>query len=160
LVAAAREAHSAGEYLLADGADLPFEDASFDLVVAYNVLMDVSDLPGAIREAARVLAPGGRFCIAITHPVINTGTLVGEGADRKFVLDQPYFERRRFVSRVERDGAEMVFTGWNEPLSAFTGPLEDAGLLIEALREPVARSADGTVFQFPFHLWLRAVRPA
>jgi len=33
-------------------------DGSFDLVVAYNSLMDVEDMPTTVREAARVLEPG------------------------------------------------------------------------------------------------------
>jgi len=38
LVAAAAERDPAGEYLVADACELPFGDAGFDLVVAYNVL--------------------------------------------------------------------------------------------------------------------------
>jgi ubiquinone/menaquinone biosynthesis C-methylase UbiE len=100
MIAAAREADPKGTYLRADAADLPFEDNSFDIAVAYNTMMDVADLPGSIREAARVLTPGGRLCIAITHPIINTGTMV----DGNFVLDQPYFETRRFTDLIERTG--------------------------------------------------------
>ncbi|MGH3320190.1 MAG: class I SAM-dependent methyltransferase [Streptosporangiaceae bacterium] len=69
LLAAAREADPGGTYLLADAADLPFGDGSFDLVVAYNSLMDISDMPGAVKESARVLRPGGRLCLSVTHPV-------------------------------------------------------------------------------------------
>src|SRR5919199_1274804 len=54
LVGLAREADPDGEYLVGDAAALPLEDASFDLVIAYNVLMDVDDMAGAVREAARV----------------------------------------------------------------------------------------------------------
>ncbi len=59
LLRAAREADPEGRYELADAAALPFADDAFDLVVAYNSLMDVHDMPAAVREAARVLAPGG-----------------------------------------------------------------------------------------------------
>jgi ubiquinone/menaquinone biosynthesis C-methylase UbiE len=159
MIAAAKEADPNGTYLRADAADLPFADASFDVAIAYNTLMDVVDLPGSIKEIGRVLAPGGRLCLAITHPVINTGTMIGTGADRKFVLDQPYFETRRFTSLVQQDGMEMLFQGWDHPLTGFTRPLEDAGLLIEAIREPRSVSADGTVYPYPFHFWLRALRP-
>lgn len=42
---------------------LPFRDAAFDVVVAVTVLCLVSDQTVAVREAARVLRPGGRMVI-------------------------------------------------------------------------------------------------
>lgn len=42
---------------------LPFLDRSFDVVVIVTVLCLVADRVGAVREAARVLRPGGRLVI-------------------------------------------------------------------------------------------------
>ena len=49
-----------------DALDLPFEDASFDRIIAAEVLEHIPDDAAAIAELARVLAPGGR--IAVTVP--------------------------------------------------------------------------------------------
>jgi SAM-dependent methyltransferase len=47
-----------------DVQELPFPDASFDLVVAAWVLFHPPDLDRAMREIARVLRPGGRLVAA------------------------------------------------------------------------------------------------
>jgi SAM-dependent methyltransferase len=136
LLGAAAAAHPDGRYLLADAADLPFEDASFDLVVAYNSLMDVQDMPGAVREAARVLQPHGHLCVCVTHPLADAGRFTAGGADAPFVIEGRYLESQHFEGRFERDGLEITFRGWTYPLEAYSRALGDAHLRIEALREP------------------------
>lgn len=42
---------------------LPFPDGSFDVVVIVTVLCLVADRADAVREAARILRPGGRLVI-------------------------------------------------------------------------------------------------
>lgn len=46
-----------------DMEELPFDDDSFDRVSAINALQYAGNPPVALREAARVLAPGGRIAI-------------------------------------------------------------------------------------------------
>jgi len=48
----------------ADARHLPFDDPSFDVVLAVTVLCFVDDAGRAVAEAARVLAPGGRLVLA------------------------------------------------------------------------------------------------
>ncbi|GGE18753.1 SAM-dependent methyltransferase [Polymorphobacter glacialis] len=50
--------------VVADEDRLPFADASFDLVVSAAGLASVSDLPGALVQARRVLKPDGLFVAA------------------------------------------------------------------------------------------------
>ncbi len=47
-----------------DAERLPFDDASFDLVVGHAVLHHIPDVELALREVLRVLRPGGRFVFA------------------------------------------------------------------------------------------------
>ena len=136
LVRLAQEADPDSEYLVSDAAELPFDGASFDLVVAFNTLMDFDDMPGAVREAARVLEPDGRFCICITHPMRDAGRFERSGHDAPLVIRESYFGKRRFALTVARAGLELEFRSWAYPLETYVRALADAGFVIEALREP------------------------
>ena len=52
------------EVLSADAQALPFDDASFDVLVANHMLYHVPDLDAALSEFARVLRPSGRLFAA------------------------------------------------------------------------------------------------
>ena len=71
LVSYARLADERSSYVVAQGEALPFSDNAFEIVVAYNSLQNVNDLSRVVSEAARVLAPTGRFCACIAHPMTD-----------------------------------------------------------------------------------------
>lgn len=60
-VARAHDESSRVEYRLGDATRLPFADGSFDAVCAMDLLEHVEDPAAVVREAARLLRPGGRF---------------------------------------------------------------------------------------------------
>lgn len=136
LVAAARAADPSGDYFVGVAEMLPFDDATFSLAVTYNSLMDVQDLAVSIREIARVLEPGGRFCACVTHPVRGRGDWETRATGDVFVLEHSYFDAWHYRFDAARDGLEFTFETWTYPLSAYADALESAGLLIEALNEP------------------------
>lgn len=137
LIKLARDADTTSNYIRCDAAALPFAAASFDLVVFYNSLMDVDDMDGSVREAGRVLRPGGHMCVCVTHPIADAGRFESREADAAFVIKDRYLGPRRWLELpVERDGLRMDFSGWAYPLEAYFSALERAGLVIEAVREP------------------------
>ncbi len=60
-------AHGGGSWLLSvsDITCLPFEDASFDLVICSEVLEHIPDEKTAVREIIRVLKPGGTLVVSV-----------------------------------------------------------------------------------------------
>ncbi len=51
-------------FVAADGADLPFADASFDAVVSMNALHHIRRINAVLDEMARVVRPGGKIVLA------------------------------------------------------------------------------------------------
>jgi SAM-dependent methyltransferase len=158
----AREADPTGAHLLANAARLPLGDASCDLVVAYNSLMDVADMPTTITEAARVLESGGRFCVCVTHPLSDAGRFVTSEPGSTFEITGSYFGRRRFEETFDRDGLTMTFRGWSMSLEDYMRAFERAGLLVEALREPLPVTSTGRHApwrRIPMFLTARMMKP-
>ena len=55
--------------VVADTTELPFAGASFDGVVLHHALDVVADRRGTLREAARILKPGGRLVVVGFNPL-------------------------------------------------------------------------------------------
>jgi len=57
-------------FALADGMQLPFRTAAFDLVLSHAVIEHVADAPLYLRECARVMMPAGRLYLS-TSPYLS-----------------------------------------------------------------------------------------
>jgi SAM-dependent methyltransferase len=160
LVEAARLADSAEHYAVADGRELPFSDGQFDLVVAYNVLMDVENVPATVGEVRRVMKPDGTLFVSLVHPFRDRGRFIDAESDAPFVVSGTYFGRERFEGEEERAGLRMHFAGWSQPLENYAAALEGAGLAITSLREPAPDHRDVDYLKqaarMPLFLWLKA----
>ena len=137
MVRAAQQADpERARYVLADAASLPFTDRTFHCVVAYNSLMDMDDMPGTVREIARVLQPGGTLCVCVTHPMADAGRFESRKADARFTIDRSYLDPQPFDDTFERGGIRIRFRGFTFPLEAYAAAFEDSQLVIERIREP------------------------
>lgn len=139
LALATRHADAAGiDYRIADLTKaLPLPARAFDVVVANMVLMDLPEIDTAITESARVLAPGGRLVLSLTHPcfILSDWVHDGDGAKlHKAVGDylSPSVERLDFW------GTTLHF---HRPLSAYFDTLARAGFAVDAFKEPMPSGA-------------------
>ncbi|MEO0989751.1 MAG: class I SAM-dependent methyltransferase [Pseudomonadota bacterium] len=161
---AARTEEPGLTYLEAAATDLPLPSQCVDLVVMYNMLMDVEAPAEAVAEALRVLRPGGRLVVGVVHPFADlllahqqTGAFEGQGS---------YFEDRAMDAQVdERNGLKMHFKGWNRSLSTYTSLLTGAGARLVRLEEPrpdpTQEWSDGSQWQrLPLFLWIESVKPS
>ena len=62
-----RQEGLAGEFQIGDAEQLSFPDDSFDLFYSHGVLHHTPDIDRAIREARRVLRPGGEAMVMLYH---------------------------------------------------------------------------------------------
>ena len=162
LLAAARDAGSGRHHVRGDAEHLPIATGSFDRVVAYNVLMDVADMPAAVGEISRVLRPGGLVTISVVHPLADRGRFASREPDAPFVLEASWFDRREIDVIDERDGLRMHFAGWVHPLPHYVAALREAGLAVVDLAEPVPDDPSdprlsGRWDRVPMFCWLTAI---
>lgn len=116
-----------------DGAALPFADASFDIVfTAYGVIPFVADSGRVLREAARVLRPGGRFVFSTSHPV--RWAFPDDPGPAGLTATSSYFDRSPYV---EVDAAgRALYAEHHRTLGDRVREITAAGLVLVDLVEP------------------------
>ena len=160
-MATSAAAHPEGRapVMVGDAASLPVADGVADCVVAFMSLQDVDGMEQAVAEIGRVLRPGGRLVMAITHPANTAGTFVaGDDGTPVFVLERSWFARVALSDTCERDGLTMTFHSEHRPLHDYTDALADAGFLIERVREVGDTDPAEKWHAVPLFLHIRAVR--
>ena len=132
---AQRRGHTTG-YVRAGAAQLPFNDSSFDAVVACLVFEHIEDVDDAIAEVSRVLQPNGRFLFFLNHPLLqtpNSGWIDDTILDEQYWRIGPYLTEDLSIEEVEKD----VFIPFiHRPLSRYVNALARNGLLITHMEEP------------------------
>jgi SAM-dependent methyltransferase len=147
------------EFRVADiSKPMPFlESGSFDVVTASLVLHYLEDWTTPLREAARVLRPGGLLLISTHHPTNDV-----EVSDPP----APYFETVLLTDTWRKGGRDFTVRFYHRPLSGIVDALADAGFVIERIPEPVPdRAAFATMPEFyermirvPWFLFIRAAK--
>jgi SAM-dependent methyltransferase len=87
---------------------LPFEDGSFDLVLAALVLHYLQDWGPPLREFHRVLVPGGRLVVSTHHPFM----------DHRMSGHDDYFATYQLTEQWTKHGHTATMRFWHRPLTA------------------------------------------
>jgi len=122
-----------------DSEELPFADASFDLVFCDHGAVGFTDPTRTVPEVARVLRPGGRFVFSGTTPFIFVTWPMIDGPPGR-TLERSYFDSRRMMWNADDPSFEyqMPYGEWIRLFRANGFVIED---LIELRPSADAESA-------------------
>ncbi len=116
-----------------DAARLPFGEGSFGTVfTAYGAVPFVADSSRIMREAARVLRPGGRFVFSTTHPIRWAFPDVPGRAG--LTVHQSYFDTRPYAEYDDR--GRLTYVEHHRTLGERVREITAAGLRLVDLVEP------------------------
>ncbi len=117
LLEVARQRNPTSSFLEEDLEAMPFRENNFDVVAAFNSLQYAGSFENALREAKRVLKPGGKLVIGIwDKPEMSDGSVVLKsigsllpppppGTPGPFALS----EDGRIESVLERNGLKLAY---------------------------------------------------
>jgi ubiquinone/menaquinone biosynthesis C-methylase UbiE len=139
------------DFQVGDGMALPFPGDSFDFVTALMSLMDMPDQGRALKEAHRVLRPGGFLQFSILHPCFvppHRKVLRHDDGSVRAVEVGGYFDQidgrveTWWFSALSSDERERVapfcVARFHRTLSSWVQMICQAGFVIQQFAEPSA----------------------
>jgi SAM-dependent methyltransferase len=138
-IAVARRFHPAVKYSLFDGLHLPHADNIFDVVYTVCVLhhVPVATRPGLVREAWRVLRPGGLFVI-FEHNPVNPLT--------HYAVSNCEFDKDAILLSRHQSETLMNDSGFREVTSRFILTIPAAGSILRRIDRLFSRIPIGAQY--------------
>lgn len=123
------------------------ENNSFDIVLCSMMLMDCEDFDGTLKEAARVLKPGGKLFASVLHPCFDGNHDIGigrqgNGIDRQVVV-MNYFEPETWEAPLF--GGETPVVWRHRTLQDYVKAFVKSGFAIVDLDEPRATNEQAKI---------------
>jgi SAM-dependent methyltransferase len=118
---------------------LPFDAASFDAAVSLWTHTDIDDWPAAVREARRVVRPGGPFVYVGVHPCFvgpHSLFVAGRGAPQLHAGHYRHSRRYEEAPGISPGGLRAKVGATHLPLAELLQSFLDAGFVLEQIEEP------------------------
>jgi SAM-dependent methyltransferase len=144
--------------VLADASRLPFGDASFDLYASFETIEHVENDRAVVREARRVLAPGGIFiCSTPEREVISPGRVLEDRPDNPFHVREytrPEFETllRAGFERIEWFGQTPASDGHKARLGMLSARSPVLARKLHQVRNILRLPGEGEARHAPYPL--------
>jgi 2-polyprenyl-3-methyl-5-hydroxy-6-metoxy-1,4-benzoquinol methylase len=140
-------------YQVASAVALPFDNQRFDFATAFMCFMDIPETEQVLREAYRVLKPGGFLQFSISHPCYTTPhrkNLRDANGTNYAVEIGGYFAADGFIDEwIFTEAPPELLEGlsafriphFNRTISEWVNTLTAAGFVIEQMAEPTPSAA-------------------
>lgn len=135
------------------------EKEKFDRAVCMFSIQDIDNHREAIKNAAKLLKPGGALVVFMVHPAFRIPRQSGWGKDEGRKLTYRRVDRYKSEITIplqQRTGdAQVTSFFYHRPLESYARALFDAGCVIQDLKE-IYSSTKGAETEFPHFLLIRA----
>jgi len=127
----------------ANASELPFGSGVFDVVgTAYGALPFLADAGQALNEVSRVLVPGGRAVLAVTHPI--RWAFPDDPGPGGLTAIRSYFDRTPY-SEIDTSG-RVTYVEHHRTVGDWVDLVVAAGLQLDRLVEPPWNPANASVW--------------
>lgn len=136
-------------YSVASATQMPFQNDSFDFATSFMCLMDLPEPEKALREAYRILKPGGFFQVSIEHPCFKPpylkklrnekGATYAVEVGKYFSSNDGEIEQWIFGNApesVKQKTPKFQVPRFHRTLSFWMNAIIQAGFCIEQVNEP------------------------
>lgn len=114
--------------------------SAFDAVSCLLALQNMEDIDAVFKNVARILKPGGRFVMAVTHPCFRIPRQSHWGWDESKKMEYRrvdiYATETKIPILTPPMADSKVYTvTWHRPLQSYFSALSRAGLVVDHLEE-------------------------